>query len=184
MNTAQVETFIGSQDVSHCQTRMLCFASIITFAFSVSIVNPTLGIAWLMCCTAACMKFSFGGRNIYSSSRTSFSLFVQKVATIFFCPVWSSLICRVILHFSCDPCWKQPYGDVAEPIWMASSRFVAICYSVTLSCFTFPNAAFSKPVCLLSNMYWNILLDLQAEFHFFLLVGARLAQQEAQSPME
>ena len=61
-------------------------------------MTPTRELAWLMCCTAACTKFSVGEKSICSSRKTSSRLFVQKVVNIFFCTVLSLLICTPINH--------------------------------------------------------------------------------------
>ena len=79
-----------------------------------------------MCCTAACMKFLVGWSYICSSRRTSSCLFVQKVVNIFFCTVWSLLICTpAVTHaeinhlgLSLNPCeWP------AVSLWPSSTRF-------------------------------------------------------------
>ena len=79
-----------------------------------------------MCCTAACTKFSVGGRYICSSRRTSSLLFVHKVINIFFCTVWSSLICTpAATHTEINHSGLSlnQYEWPAVGLWPSSTRF-------------------------------------------------------------
>ena len=112
-------------------------------------------IAWRMCCTAASqctnLKFSVCWRYICSSRRMSSRLFVQKAVNIFFCTVWLSLICTPAVtnaetnHFAWFSLNQYEWPAVCSLQSSTPSRFL-------VSCYTFPKAASSKQVCLLSNI--------------------------------
>ena len=155
-----------------------------------SIVTPTWGIASLMCCTAACMKFLVGWSYICSSRRTSSCLFVQKVVNIFFCTVWSLLICTpAVTHaeinhlgLSLNPCeWP------AVSLWPSSTRFSLY---ISESCFV-KTSVFALQHVSTTKLKYSVgfvgrvpsFFIHRAEFHLFLFLGASLAWQAALSPI-
>ena len=83
----------------------------------VSMITPMQGIAWRMCCTAACMKLEGGtsvavaGRLPVSCALTSQNFLVHVV---------------VVPDLQLQPMPKSTICVVAEPIWMVSCQFEAI----------------------------------------------------------
>ena len=85
------------------------FASVLTKRW-VSIVTPTWGIGWLMCCTAAWTKFLVGWRYISSSSRRSFCLLPSSCFTPSFFSY--SIVLNVL-------CWSQriKIHEMGKEVW-------------------------------------------------------------------